>query len=53
MNEDAYVARNLRDSIKYRDIHKVPQFKNKDVIFSMSRESARLINRNLIWREII
>lgn len=53
MNEDAYVARNLRDSIKYRDIHKVPQFKNKDVIFSMSKESARLINSSLIWRDSI
>lgn len=53
MNEDAYVARNLRDSIKYRDIHKVPQFNDKDELVEISKSSAELINANSIWQDSI
>lgn len=53
MNEDAYVARNLRGSIRYRDIHKVPEFKSKESLFSIANASVSRINSNLIWNGAI
>lgn len=53
MNEDAYVARNLRGTIKYRDIHKVEEFKNKADLLDVSKASAKLINENSIWHNSV
>lgn len=53
MNEDAYVSRNMRKSIRYKDLHKFPQFNSKANIEAIADKTVGKISSNSVWANAI
>ncbi|GAB1050097.1 MAG: RNA-directed DNA polymerase [Shewanella algae] len=53
MNEEAYVAANLRKAVRYRNLLKVSQFKTQPMLESIAADSVSSINSNSIWSNSI
>jgi hypothetical protein len=53
VNEKAYVAGNLRGSVRYRNLIKISQFKTPSTLNSIAASSVADINSNSIWNSTI
>jgi hypothetical protein len=53
MNEKAYVARNLRGAVRYRNLIKISQFETPSTLNSIAAACVADINANSIWNGTI